>query len=51
VSKTADGVTVTDYQNNVAKVATADLGKGNHRVHAIDRVLFSGESNCRSNLG
>jgi hypothetical protein len=51
VAKTADGVTVTDYQGNVAKVTSADLGSGNHRVHAIDKVLFSGESNTRSNLG
>jgi hypothetical protein len=43
IDKTADGVTVTDYQGNVAKVMSADLGSGNARVHAIDKVLFSGE--------
>ncbi|WIA44464.1 hypothetical protein OEZ86_007211 [Tetradesmus obliquus] len=42
IDKTADGVTVTDYQGNVAKVVDADLGTGNARVHAIDKVLFSG---------
>jgi uncharacterized surface protein with fasciclin (FAS1) repeats len=51
VAKTADGVTVTDFQGNVATVSSADLGSGNHRVHVIDKVLFSGESNIRSNLG
>lgn len=50
VSKTADGVTVTDYQGNVAKVVSADLGAGAHRVHAIDKVLFSGESNSGQTL-
>uniref|UniRef100_A0A383WIZ7 FAS1 domain-containing protein n=1 Tax=Tetradesmus obliquus TaxID=3088 RepID=A0A383WIZ7_TETOB len=42
IDKTADGVTVTDYQGNVAKVVDADLGTNNARVHAIDKVLFSG---------
>lgn len=40
--KTASGVTVTDFQGNVAKVLKADLGTGNTRVHVIDRVLYSG---------
>lgn len=46
-TKTADGVTVTDFQGNVAKVSKADLGMGNARVHVIDKVLFSGGSHSQ----
>jgi hypothetical protein len=33
---------VRDMQGNVAHVTAADLGEGGHRVHVIDRVLYSG---------
>ncbi|WIA21607.1 hypothetical protein OEZ85_000792 [Tetradesmus obliquus] len=33
---------VRDVQGNIAQVTTADLGEGGHRVHVIDRVLYSG---------
>lgn len=35
---------VRDMQGNSAHVTAADLGEGGHRVHVIDRVLYSGES-------
>ena len=40
VTKSANGVTVTDARGNVAKVTTADVAIENGVVHVIDRVLL-----------
>lgn len=39
---------VRDVQGNIAHVTAADLGEGGHRVHVIDRVLYSGACNLHA---
>lgn len=41
--KAADGgVDVVDFQGNTATVTKANIGHGNHVIHVIDKVLYSG---------
>jgi uncharacterized surface protein with fasciclin (FAS1) repeats len=46
--QTKDGWTVKDHQGNTAKVVKAEIKKGNHTIHVIDRVLMSGAFNIET---